>query len=98
MSNTEVKLLSAESSWGIAPCEGRTLPCDYSDIAQLVERLTVNQDVVSSSLTTGVNQNRSVRPIFLVNDHISKQDGPLVKWLRHCPFTAVTWVQIPYGS
>ena len=25
--NTEVKLHSAESSWGIAPCEGRTLPC-----------------------------------------------------------------------
>ena len=23
---------------------------------------------------------------------------PLVKWLRHRPFTAVTWVQIPYGS
>ena len=26
ISNTEVKLLSADSSWGIAPCEGRTLP------------------------------------------------------------------------
>ena len=24
--------------------------------------------------------------------------GPLVKWLRHGPFTAVTWVRIPYGS
>ena len=23
---------------------------------------------------------------------------PLVKWLRHRPFTAVTWVRIPYGS
>ncbi len=54
MSNTEVKLLSAESSWGIAPCEGRTLPCDYSDIAQLVERLTVNQDVDGSSPPVGV--------------------------------------------
>ena len=41
-----------------------------SGLAQLVERLTVNQDVVSSSLTTGVNQNRSVRPIFLVNEII----------------------------
>ncbi len=28
---------------------------------------------------------------------VSKND-PLVKWLRHRPFTAVTWVQIPYGS
>ena len=27
-----------------------------------------------------------------------KVNGPLVKWLRHRPFTAVTWVQIPYGS
>ncbi len=26
MPNTEVKLLHAKSSWGIAPCEGRTLP------------------------------------------------------------------------
>ena len=24
--------------------------------------------------------------------------GPLVKWLRHRPFTAVTRVRIPYGS
>ena len=22
----------------------------------------------------------------------------MVKWLRHRPFTAVTWVQVPYGS
>ena len=26
MPNTEVKRLSAESSWGISPCEDRTLP------------------------------------------------------------------------
>ena len=26
------------------------------------------------------------------------QNGPLVKWLRHRPFTAVTWVRVPYGS
>ncbi len=25
-------------------------------------------------------------------------NGPLVKWLRHRPFTAVTRVRIPYGS
>src|SRR5690606_5612506 len=24
--------------------------------------------------------------------------GPLVKWLRHLPFTEVTGVRIPYGS
>ena len=54
MPNTEVKLQHAESSWGIAPCEDRTLPRGYSGIAQLVEHLTVNQVVVSSSLTAGV--------------------------------------------
>ena len=54
MPNTEVKLQRAESSWGIAPCEDRTLPRGYSGIAQLVEHLTVNQVVVSSSLTAGV--------------------------------------------
>ena len=28
----------------------------------------------------------------------NKHQGPLVKRLRHRPFTAVTWVRIPYGS
>ena len=27
-----------------------------------------------------------------------RRHDPLVKLLRHGPFTAVTWVQIPYGS
>ncbi len=26
------------------------------------------------------------------------KNGPLVKRLRHGPFTAVTWVRFPYGS
>ena len=45
--NTEVKLHSAESSWGIAPCEGRTLPC--GGLAQLGERLPYKQRVTGSS-------------------------------------------------
>jgi hypothetical protein len=53
MPNTEVKLLHAKSSWGIAPCEGRTLPRNYSGIAQLVEHLTVNQVVDGSSPPAG---------------------------------------------
>ena len=32
-----------------------------------------------------------------VPDRVS-HTGPLVKWLRHGPFTAVTWVRVPYGS
>ena len=47
--NTEVKLHSAESSWGIAPCEGRTLPC--GGLAQLGERLPYKQRVTGSSLS-----------------------------------------------
>ena len=26
------------------------------------------------------------------------RSDPLVKWLRHHPFTVVSWVRIPYGS
>ena len=86
---------------------------DYSGIAQLVEHLTVNQAVDGSSPPAGVNGELSERlkehdwksckrvmtcfkgsnPLLSV-----KVNGPLVKWLRHRPFTAVTWVQIPYGS
>ena len=29
---------------------------------------------------------------------VPSKDGPLVKRLRHGPFTAVTWVRFPYGS
>ena len=29
---------------------------------------------------------------------IPLENGPLVKRLRHGPFTAVTWVRFPYGS
>ena len=36
-------------------------------------------------------RNRDVTPFVSLN-------GPLVKRSRHRPFTAVTWVQFPYGS
>ena len=32
------------------------------------------------------------------SNHAAPLLGPLVKWLRHRPFTAVTWVRVPYGS
>ena len=66
MSNTEVKVLNAESSWWETACEGRTLPCGYSGLAQLVEHLTVNQVVVSSSLTAGANEKRGDISSFFV--------------------------------
>ena len=54
MSNTEVKLLSAESSWGIDPCEGRTLPCEIGGLAQLGERLPYKQRVTGSSPVSSI--------------------------------------------
>ena len=36
--------------------------------------------------------------MHLTGAHRAKPKGPLVKWLRHGPFTAVTWVRVPYGS
>ena len=54
----------------------------HSSLAQSVEHLTVNQGVVGSSPTGGA---------FL-------KYGPMVKRLRHRPFTAVTRVRFPLGS
>ena len=50
----------------------------------MVEHSAVNRVVVGSSPTRGV---------FIKNEY-----GPMVKRLRHRPFTAVTRVQIPLGS
>ena len=55
---------------------------EYEPLAQLVEHLTFNQRVEGSSPSW-------LTILFFV---------PLVKWLRHRPFTAVTRVRIPYGS
>ena len=54
-------------------------------LAQLVEHLTFNQRVEGSS------------PSWLTI-LLTYFNGPLVKRLRHRPFTAVTRVRIPYGS
>ena len=64
MPNTAVKLLSADGSWTFGPVRvGRRhasvviffyTELFYSAIAQLVERMTVNHDVVGSSPTCGV--------------------------------------------
>ena len=58
MPNTAVKLLSADGSGGLVPvrvgrCHACSLKC-FSAIAQSVERMTVNHDVVGSSPTGGV--------------------------------------------
>ena len=64
MPNTEVKLLSADGRWTFGPVRvGRChalFNFNHSAIAQLVERMTVNHDVVGSSPTCGVRLNRRV--------------------------------------
>ena len=58
MPNTEVKLLNAESSWWETACEGRQSPCSFLifRLSSVGRHLTVNQVVVSSSLTAGVSK------------------------------------------
>ena len=57
MPNTEVKLSSAENTWMETSWEDReVLAFVYSPIAQSVERVTVNHDVVGSSPTWGAKK------------------------------------------
>ena len=59
MPNTEVKLSSAENTWMETSWEDReVLAFIYSPIAQSVERVTVNHDVVGSSPTWGAKELR----------------------------------------
>ena len=65
----------------------------YSSIAQSVEQTAVNRWVVGSSPTRGVRdtQAKTMR-------RTKCKCGPMVKRLRHRPFTAVTRVRISLGS
>jgi hypothetical protein len=58
-----------------------------ASIAQLVEHFHGKEEVTGSS------------PVGSLHKELkNKFTGPLVKRLRHRPFTAVTRVRIPYGS
>ena len=76
----------------------------YSSIAQSVEHAAVNRAVVGSSPTRGAFYYCPVLPGLnrlteaVRYDSINKQSGPMVKRLRHRPFTAVTRVRISLGS
>ena len=59
-------------------------------LAQVVEHLTFNQVVRGSSPRWLTNL---LGPKVLV-----RISGPVVKRLRHRPFTAETWVRFPSGS
>ena len=53
-------------------------------------RSTIGNRVGGHKLSRGF-ESLALRHIFITY-------GPLVKWLRHLPFTEVTGVRIPYGS
>jgi hypothetical protein len=53
MPNTEVKLFSADGSWGISPCESRTSPGYSFHSSSVVELSAVNRSVAGSSLACG---------------------------------------------
>ena len=71
--NTEVKLLSAESTCLDTDWKDRTPPNFYSSLAQSVEPAAVNRVVVGSSPTGGaikkVSHNNAVP--FLINCYLS---------------------------
>ncbi len=118
MPNTEVKLSSADGSWGLAPARvGRrqAIPFGLFHSSSVVELSAVNRSVAGSNPACGAMEscpsgrrstignrvgryrglegsNPSLSAIEILNP------GPLVKRLRHRPFTAVTRVRVPYGS
>jgi hypothetical protein len=51
--NTEVKLFSADGSWGATPCESRTLPGLSFHSSSVVERSAVNRVVAGSNPACG---------------------------------------------
>ena len=62
--------------------------------SSMVEHTAVNRGVVGSSPTRGV----SLKVNLFYRLIASSTDGPMVKRLRHRPFTAVTRVRFPLGS
>ena len=71
MPNTEVKLQHAESSWGIAPCEDRTLPRVYGGLAQLGERLPYKQRVTGSSPVSSIESHETHEPLAQSVEHLT---------------------------
>ena len=73
--------------------------------SSMVEHTAVNRGVVGSSPTRGVSCFQEKRKYDRLDVRetdkcscVEQKYGPLVKRLRHRPFTAVTRVRFPYGS
>ena len=100
MPNTEVKLQHAESSWGIAPCEDRTLPRKIKlwHLVLIVPGLGYWRVVRAGRRSIIGNDVYGLKPVSRVRIPYSPLMTRWSSWLRHQPFTLVTWVRIPYGS
>ena len=111
--NTEVKLSSADGSWDLVPVRVGRCQAILFRSSSAVELSAVNRSVVGSIPTCGAIGELSelaegARLEIVYTSSVSRVRmlsaigfiifGPLVKWLRHRPFTAVTRVRIPYGS
>ena len=65
----------------------------------MVEHSAVNRGVVGSSPTRGAQERSEiVQTVFRTNSFFRSLHGPVVKRLRHRPFTAVTRVRFSSGS
>ena len=111
--NTEVKLSSADGSWDLVPVRVGRCQAILFRSSSAVELSAVNRSVVGSIPTCGAIGELSGWPKSTIGNRVYVKRikgsnplsaigfimfGPLVKWLRHRPFTAVTRVRIPYGS
>ena len=100
MPNTEVKLQHAESSWGIAPCEDRASPREVNKplAPDFVSGLGFWRVVRAGRRSSIGNAVYGLKPVSRVRIPYSPLMTRWSSWLRHQPFTLVTWVRIPYGS
>ena len=112
--NTEVKLSSADGSWDLVPVRVGRCQAILFRSSSAVELSAVNRSVVGSILpaepleAVRVGRRSTIGNRVYVKAYQGFESllsaigfiifGPLVKWLRHRPFTAVTRVRIPYGS
>src|SRR5699024_440227 len=91
----------------------KTINLNIFHSSSVVEQLAVNRSVVGSNPTCGAIMEKyssgEEAPLLRVKVgsagarvQIPRSPpffyGPLVKWLRHRPFTGVSRVRIPYGS
>lgn len=83
MSNTEVKVLNAESSWWETACEGRTLPCN-GGLAQLGEHLPYKQEVTGSSPVSSIESLAQLVEHLTFNQRVGSSSLPRLIRPKFC--------------